>query len=242
MLLNITPFGQRIPHDGCACQKHQQQQRADGHGFARDNDETQYQARDRHTRGDSADDWHLSLFGVQLDDVLVYRREEALMVESERAYFFSWADNPDYRALCADYDVPMPQLPPGTMLGEDVWVVPPPTWPDDHVFTLDEYHLIVTPGMVTQRFTMPITACHWLPHRLTVGQLARVTPGTPNRLRATPSTRGDILDLMPGGTVLRVLDGPICAEDFSWWQVDYNGVIGWTVEGMNFDYWLEPAR
>lgn len=193
-------------------------------------------------RGESADDWHLSLFGVQLDDVLVYRREETLIIESEREYFFSWDNNPDYLELCADYDVPMPQIPPGTMLGDDVWVVPPPTWPDDHVFTLDEYHLIITPGMVTRRFTMPIAACHWLPHRLTVGQLARVTPGTPNRLRASPSTRGDILDLMPGGTVFRVLDGPICAEDFSWWQVDYNGVIGWTVEGMNFDYWLEPAR
>ena len=39
----------------------------------------------------------------------------------------------------------------------------------------------------------------------------------------------------------RFWNGPVCTADGAWWQVNYNGLIGWTVEGQNNDYWLEPA-
>ncbi|MBN8620941.1 MAG: SH3 domain-containing protein, partial [Anaerolineae bacterium] len=33
---------------------------------------------------------------------------------------------------------------------------------------------------------------------------------------------------------------PICADGYTWWQVQYRGVIAWTAESDNEDYWLEP--
>ena len=30
-----------------------------------------------------------------------------------------------------------------------------------------------------------------------------------------------------------VLSGPVCANGLTWWQVNYRGMIGWTVEGQN---------
>lgn len=45
---------------------------------------------------------------------------------------------------------------------------------------------------------------------------------------------------MPAGDVFTVLDGPVCAEGFAWYQVEFIGIIGWTPEGDNEDYWLEP--
>lgn len=79
-----------------------------------------------------------------------------------------------------------------------------------------------------------------LPPILVIGELGRVLPGDPNRLRAEPSTNGAELGSVPGGAVFTVLDGPVCAEGYTWWQVDYSGSIGWTVQGSSTTYWIEP--
>jgi hypothetical protein len=81
-----------------------------------------------------------------------------------------------------------------------------------------------------------------LPSRLTVGQLGRVTPGDPNNLRAAPSLQAQLLGQIPGSGVFTVLSGPQCADGMAWWEVDYNGLRGWTVEGRGDTYWLEPAQ
>lgn len=78
-----------------------------------------------------------------------------------------------------------------------------------------------------------------LPTRLAVGQRGRVTPGTPNRLRVVPD--GAVLALIPGGAPFRVVGGPRCGYRTVWWQVNYNGLIGWTREGSSY-YWLEPRQ
>lgn len=79
-----------------------------------------------------------------------------------------------------------------------------------------------------------------LPPRLTVGQQAQVTPGAANRVRAEPSLDAEQIGEIPGGERFTIVAGYTCADGFTWWQVDYNGVIGWTVESGNNTYWTTP--
>jgi serine/threonine protein kinase len=85
-----------------------------------------------------------------------------------------------------------------------------------------------------------ITCPGALPSRLVVGRRGRVTPGLPNRLRSRPSTTSSYLGQMMPGDIFVVLEGPICAQDKAWWKVRYNGIEGWTPEGDNTSYWVEP--
>ncbi len=81
----------------------------------------------------------------------------------------------------------------------------------------------------------------FLPSRLTVGGQGRVSPGLPNRVRRDPTTDGEFLGQIPPGGTFSILDGPRCSPGMAWWEVNYNGLIGWTPEGQNDAYWLEPV-
>lgn len=83
-------------------------------------------------------------------------------------------------------------------------------------------------------------ACTGFESRLEVGMTARVTPGPANNVRAEPQTGAPLVGQIPGGDELTVIDGPVCADKFTWWQVDYDGLVGWTVEGTPEEYWIEP--
>lgn len=50
-----------------------------------------------------------------------------------------------------------------------------------------------------------------------------------------------VLAVMPGGAVFDILDGPVCSGPHYWYQVSYNGVVGWVAEGNLTEYWLEPT-
>ncbi|MCB9459532.1 MAG: SH3 domain-containing protein [Anaerolineaceae bacterium] len=76
--------------------------------------------------------------------------------------------------------------------------------------------------------------------RLVVGEQGNVTAGGANNLRAQPRTDAELIGQIPAGGIFIVLAGPTCADGYAWWQVDYNGLVGWTVEGQASDYWLEP--
>jgi WD40 repeat protein len=76
--------------------------------------------------------------------------------------------------------------------------------------------------------------------RLVVGEQGRITPGSSNNIRLSPSASADRIGQIPGEAVFLVVAGPVCAEDLTWWQVDYNGVVGWTVESSGKEYWVEP--
>jgi len=78
--------------------------------------------------------------------------------------------------------------------------------------------------------------------RLQPGMRARVTPGDPNNIRAQPES-GRVLGEIPAGGVFSVLAGPQCGDGngLTWWEVEYEGVRGWTAEGRGGEYWLEPA-
>ncbi len=81
----------------------------------------------------------------------------------------------------------------------------------------------------------------YLPTRLSVGMQARVTPGAPNNVRSTPTTSGYWVGTLVAGTVMTVISGPQCNGGILWWQVNANGIVGWTGELQGATYWLEPA-
>ncbi len=88
----------------------------------------------------------------------------------------------------------------------------------------------------------PVPACP-LQTRLSIGGYGRVTPGLPNSLRSGAGQYGGTVRIgqIPAGGLFSVLSGPACASDGRWWwQVNYNGVTGWTAEGQNSTYWVEP--
>ncbi|NWF71202.1 MAG: SH3 domain-containing protein [Chloroflexi bacterium] len=89
-----------------------------------------------------------------------------------------------------------------------------------------------------------VTAC-FLPPRLEIGQSAVVVPGAgANVLREEAGLDGAEIGSIPEGAQVIVLDGSVCRDGYRWWQVDYDGQIGWTAEGdpQTGDYWLEAVQ
>jgi uncharacterized protein YraI len=78
------------------------------------------------------------------------------------------------------------------------------------------------------------------PPRLTVGGQGRVTPGLPNKVRSAPSTSAAAIGSIPGDAIFAVIGGPRCADGYLWWQVNYNGLIGWTASGTSSEDWVVP--
>ncbi|MBZ0287206.1 MAG: SH3 domain-containing protein [Anaerolineae bacterium] len=82
--------------------------------------------------------------------------------------------------------------------------------------------------------------------QLAVGGIGQVTPGSPNNVRAEPGRDADRVGQISGGQIFIVLDGPICAEGFTWWQVTFSSgteqVTGWTVESSADEYFVNPLE
>ena len=50
-------------------------------------------------------------------------------------------------------------------------------------------------------------------------------------VRSTPSTTGSVIDKKPVGAKGQILSGPVSANGYLWWQVNYNGgTKGWTIQ------------
>jgi hypothetical protein len=96
-------------------------------------------------------------------------------------------------------------------------------------------------------YSMPVSAqsnspCAGFTTRLRVGITARVTPGDPNNVRAQPSTTAQRRGQIPGGASFSVIGGPRCAGGYTWWQVRYGSIEGWTAEASTSGtYWVEPV-
>jgi streptogramin lyase len=80
--------------------------------------------------------------------------------------------------------------------------------------------------------------------RLKVGMTASVVrePPIPNRMRSEPRVGADAVGLLQPGEKMTILKGPECVDDWIWWQVQSlsTGLVGWTAEGDQDAYWLEP--
>jgi hypothetical protein len=85
----------------------------------------------------------------------------------------------------------------------------------------------------------------YLPTRLSVGTQARVAEiGIPNNIRQQPGSSSQLVGEIPPGATFNIIDGPSCStlDKIVWWQVEYNGISGWTAEGQDQEYWLEPLN
>jgi hypothetical protein len=78
------------------------------------------------------------------------------------------------------------------------------------------------------------------PPRLTVGTPGRVLPPDSNILRREPTTLSQNIGSMPMRSLFNVIEGPLCSDGKTWWHVDFNGLLGWTVESES-NYWLSPV-
>lgn len=67
-------------------------------------------------------------------------------------------------------------------------------------------------------------------------------PGDANTLRREPSTSAERLDSIPGSATFLVVEGPVCAEGYVWWRVEYGPWVGWTADGAGGEFWLEPVQ
>jgi len=71
-------------------------------------------------------------------------------------------------------------------------------------------------------------------------------PGDPpNRVRSGPSRSAAQTGLLKPGTVVTLLEGPVCADGLVLWKVSeasLPGGMGWTAEGDGKEYWLKPYQ
>ena len=76
--------------------------------------------------------------------------------------------------------------------------------------------------------------------RLQIGERTKNITDTLTRLRRGPSLRESRVGAIAAGEVVDVLDGPVFAYGYYWWQVQKASTIGWTAESGDCEYWLEP--
>ncbi|MEP6984596.1 MAG: FHA domain-containing protein, partial [Chloroflexota bacterium] len=82
------------------------------------------------------------------------------------------------------------------------------------------------------------------PSQMKVGIAGIVTEGgVANRVRSGPGKSNEVIGYLPPTTRFIVTDGPQCDPDdhIRWWQIDSNGLKGWTAEGEKDAYYLAPA-
>jgi len=77
--------------------------------------------------------------------------------------------------------------------------------------------------------------------RLAVGAQAQVNPGgLPNNVRANASLSAERIGQLSPGASFVIVGGPGCGDGLVWWQIETGDVTGWTAEGQNGVYWLDP--
>lgn len=102
-----------------------------------------------------------------------------------------------------------------------------------------------TPVVVPTETLAPITRIPPCPNapmtRLIIQERARVTDnGEDLNLRRGPGTDQQIIQRIEPGEIFLVLDGPTCAEEYVWYQINYQGTLGWIAEGDFEQYYTEP--
>ena len=109
----------------------------------------------------------------------------------------------------------------------------------------------ITPRPIKQTLTPAGFNCFKAPEpRVDIDDSIRVTytDGTPLRLRSAPEvSNNNIIELIPEGGRMKVLDGPVCEprpgrnDAFIYWKVRVtsSGLQGWVAEGDLYNYYIE---
>jgi len=64
-------------------------------------------------------------------------------------------------------------------------------------------------------------------------------PPISNNVRSEPGLKGERIGILKPGETVLIVDGPRCADGFTWWFVrSLAGLEGWTAEGDATGYWL----
>lgn len=68
-------------------------------------------------------------------------------------------------------------------------------------------------------------------------------PPLPNRVRASAGKANAYLGQIQPGAGVKLIDGPLCVDGFSWWLVEAveGGMRGWTVTGSKSEQWVLPC-
>ena len=82
--------------------------------------------------------------------------------------------------------------------------------------------------------------------RLKVGARAIVESESamPNRIREEAGLEGKVLGFIQQYETVMVLAGPVCRDNWVWWKVrsEQSYIVGWTAEGDEETYWLQPLE
>jgi dipeptidyl aminopeptidase/acylaminoacyl peptidase len=101
-------------------------------------------------------------------------------------------------------------------------------------------------GVALAPIPLPNCAADWT--NLYAGATAIVAGGSndpPNRVRSGPGKDNEVIYQVYPGTLLKVVEGPVCADGLVYWKVEYEkipGGSGWTAEGDLAEYWLKLYR
>ncbi|GIK29091.1 MAG: SH3 domain-containing protein [Chloroflexi bacterium] len=89
----------------------------------------------------------------------------------------------------------------------------------------------------------PAPVCQDTPRsRMIVQARGQVTSEDPSPLnvRDSASIRAEVLTQLQARSLFYVLDGPRCADGYTWFRIRARGVEGWVAEGDSEDYYIEP--
>jgi uncharacterized protein YraI len=88
------------------------------------------------------------------------------------------------------------------------------------------------------------SACPGAPvSRVKTGMKVRVafSNGVAIRVRSGPGISANKIKTIPEGTVMSIVDGPVCKDNFEWWNAKFDdGTVGWVAEGEPGNYFIEP--
>ena len=89
----------------------------------------------------------------------------------------------------------------------------------------------------------PVVACSGtLPSRLHINERVRQRTAMQSFIHTQPTVASSTVGQVVPGLVMRVLEGPRCANGFTWWRVQYGRVSGWVIEISGGEYWLESVE
>jgi hypothetical protein len=108
-------------------------------------------------------------------------------------------------------------------------------------FDLDRLFGLSVPSGIVQSDPSATGTCPGAPpFQVSVDDWVRVNPEppVPSRIRANPGRTEVIGQAQPDENLL-IIDGPRCANGYTWWKVrNLDGLEGWTIEGDADGYWL----